>query len=85
MHLCNVNKPFFTNNANTDEILDQNMTTEEKYARYLLLFEERVDYRVDNMQNFRNVMLRLKCRFDKLSKHNGAGSASLKHFPRKML
>ena len=48
------------------------MITEEKYVRYLLLFEEKDDYRVDNLQNFRNGMLRLKCRFDKLSKHKGA-------------
>ena len=72
VHLCNVNKPFFTNSINIDEILNQNMTTEEKYARYIIFFEERDDYRVDNMQNFRNGMLRLKCIFDKLSKHNGA-------------
>ena len=72
MQSCNVNKPYFTNNANTDEFLDQNMTTKEKYARYLLFLEERDDYRVDNMQHFRNGMLRLKCRFDKLSKHKGA-------------
>ena len=60
VHLCNVNKPFFTNNINIDEILN------------IIFFEERDDYRVDNMQNFRNGMLRLKCIFDKLSKHNGA-------------
>ena len=48
------------------------MTTEEKYTSYLLFFEERDDYRVGNMQNFRNGMLRLKCRFDKLSKHKDA-------------
>ena len=71
VHLCNVNKTFFTNNINIDEILNQNMTTEEKYARYIIFFEERDDYRVDNMQNFRNGMLRLKCIFDKFSKHNG--------------
>ena len=27
MQLCKVNKPFFTDNANTDENFDQNMTT----------------------------------------------------------
>ena len=51
VQLCNVNKPFFTktNSVNIDEILDQNTTTEEKYARYLAFFEERDDNREQNV------------------------------------
>ena len=65
VHLCNVNEPFFKN-GNKDEIL------EEKYARYLSFFEGRGDYRVDDMQAFRNGMLRLKGLVAKLSKHKSA-------------
>ena len=50
----------------------KNTTTEEKYARYLSFFEERDDYHIDNMQNVRNGLLRLKCLVAKLSKHKGA-------------
>ena len=71
VHLCNVNKPFFKN-GNKDEILDETSTTEEKYARYLSFFEGRDDYRVDDMQAFRNGMLRLKGLVAKLSKHKSA-------------